>query len=623
MAKFSYSLGIQSGPILPINHDIDLGATGLYRQVHNLIADKKYKQAINYLKSLINNPLHDQAEVYFLLARVHMSMGKFPEALSFAMTAISKDPDDFQANSCAGECYAQLQMHKEAVDFFLKAQKIRPADSEINRLIGESLLAENHLGGAVKYFIHALEKNKNNNFAWQNLASSLHAQGKVSDAIEASEQYLAAYHQKNNGTITRFEADAHGNHLFMRMAQELRFDKLMQDFEYWASKYACDEYDIPDIRPITANRKIRIGFVGSDFKGHAALSIYRPLFELVDKSKFEIYAYASVVNPDKYTDEVKPCFDRWFNVVSHSDDALFRQIRSDRIDILVDLNGHTANNRLLVFTRKAAPIQITGLGFITPLNIPQIDFYMTDKYITDNWRAKQAHQQIPWFVPSIMHWTRPAGEFEMSPERPHVENGYITFGCANNLYKISERVVGVWAQILKKVPNSRLLIKARQLDCPITGSDLLKRFQSFGVEHSQLSLIGMTSTVGHVKTMDTVDIALDPFPYQGGITTCEALFMGAPVIALDEGTKTSVSILKHCGLSTIASDLNEYIDMAVGISKQLKYGTYFSKEAIRAKFLASPINDPKAYSNSMYKSFEEMFKIYQQAISETNEPVVG
>lgn len=614
--QFSYSLKINPSKINPIKVDVDFGKSNLYLHISEMISQKKFKQAHNYLTKALYSGTFKKSEVYYMLTRVWAAQSKLQEAIAFAVTGIKEDPNDANLHIAAGEIYALSGDYKTAIDYLMEAHRLRPKDSEILRLIGESCLQANHISAAMKYFVESLKINKYNYFTWQNMASALHARGNVSEALEAASQYLHE-HLNNRQVLTKFEADAHCNYLFMRMAIEYDFKKLMADFKAFADIYASDISYPVAIRKREPGRKIRVGYVGSDFYRHAALSIYRPLFDLYDPEIFEIYAYSSTVHEDAVTDELMPLFTRWLNVTSFSDQDLFNRIRNDEIDILVDLNGITTNNRLFVFTRRSAPIQITGLGFISPTNIPQVDMYFSDPYITNRERADAVENQSPWILPSVMHYSPPKEEIEIR-DFPFKESGYITFGSANNLYKITPQVIGVWANILKKVPNSKIALKSKQFDDELTAADVLKRFHSFGINADRIELVGLSSYHEHIKFWNNVDIALDSFPYQGGITTCEAQYMGVPFVTIDVGTKTSVSLSRNIGkdYNPVADGISEYIECATKVASQIKNGSIPTKQQIRDSFLESAVCDSKSYCQNIENAYIAMFNAYQDAIEE-------
>lgn len=617
--KLSLSLGLNTAPVMPVNYEMDLGPSELQQHVDRLIGTKQFTQARKYLADAKEVPGTDLREVLFLMGRTAFAQHDVQAAVAFMEEANAGEPF-YLACVGLGELYSLLGLQKIAIDWLMKAQDLRPGASEVPRLIGECCMAEGQLEIAQTYFLQALQLNKHNYKAWQNVASCLHAQGRTLEALECAKQVLQAYHADKKNYVTRIESDAHATYLFILMAHEKRYEKLMDAFNYWASKYCDVEFDLPDMRAL-GKRKLRIGYVGGDFYSHAAMSIYRCLFEHADKDRFEIIVYSSTMREDHVTEQIRGYADVWRSAVHWTDQDLFDQIRKDQIDILVDLNGFTVNNRLLVFARKAAPIQITGLGFISPVGMPQMDFFFTDQAITDPWREKRT-QEHPLYLPSVMHWTPPAGEHPLTPQRRAETGKVITFGCANNLYKITEQVVGVWARILKEVPHSRLMIKARQIDDTMTADKLRARFERFGVMPDRLDLVGRSGHVEHMKIMDAVDIALDPFPYQGGVTSCEALYMGCPVIALDEGTRTSISLLKGMDLHTYAPDIEGYVTSAIEVARAIRAGKFPTKAEIRQRFLESPACDTLGYVRAIEAAYAKVAEVYMDAVT-SSEQIYG
>lgn len=616
--KFSYSLGVNPVAVKPLRFDMELKKSDAFQFVMQLIAEKKFAKAVKYLDALRANESVAKEEIEWLLGRVYLSQSKYNQATKHLNKALEINENYFNAWASLGELHCMVKEPKLAIDFMLKAHKIRPNDADVLRVIAECCVEGTELEAATVYYLESIKRNSARNWvSWHGLSNTYHAQGKIKHAIMAAERYLTDL-QEIEKTVNRFGAEAHGSYLFILMAHYLDYKKLMAAFKQWADVYASDEdIDYPLMRPLE-NRKLRIGYVGSDFFAHAATKIYEPLFRLADKEKFEIYAYSSGAIMDHITEELRPYFDRYLNVVDYSDDQLFDRIRSDEVDILVDLNGHTNHNRLMVFTRKAAPVQITGVGFVSALNIPQFDFFLTDKHITDASR-ENVTADAPLFVPSVMHWKPDPGfEVDLPEVPPYEKNGFITFGCGNNLYKMNDQVIGVWASIMKEVRNSRIIIKCKQMECNYTQRILLDKFKGFGIDEDRIQLIGTTGFREHIWMMGMVDICLDPFPYQGGITTCESLYMGCPVVTLNEGTRTSVSIVKNVGAQAgyVAEDVREYREKAIKLAKEIKEGKWSSRSELREIFLSSIVCDSESYCRSVENAYTEIARLFDLAMKE-------
>lgn len=612
MKRFSYSLGVNPAPIKPIRFDLE-HKSDIHQFVLSLMAEKKWAKAIKYLEAIRQNPTVAPEEIEWMLGRVYLAQSKYNQAALHLNKAVEINENYFNAWATLGEMHCMIKKPKEAIDFMLKASKLRPGNADVPRVIAECCVEGGEIEAATAYYLQSLKIKPNQNWmSWHGLANTYHSQGRIRESLMASERYLTDM-QNQTDVITRFEAEAHGSYLFCLMAYFSDFKKLMEEFKKWADIYAADaDIDYPLMKPIDG-RKLRIGYVGSDFFAHAATKIYEPLFRLADKSKFEIFAYSSGAVMDHITEKLRGYFDRFLNVVDYSDDQLFNQIRSDEIDILIDLNGHTNHNRLMVFTRKAAPVQITGIGFVSPLNIPQFDFYFTDQHIASGREGLTV--ESPIHIPSIMHWVPDEGfEIDLPEQSPVDRNGFVTFGCGNNLYKLNDQVIGVWAGIMKEVRNSHFILKCKQMDCLHTQERVLKKFKDFGIDADRVQLIGTTGFKEHIWTMGMIDIVLDPFPYQGGITTCEALYMGCPVVALNEGTRTSASIIKNVSGSGYAADtVSEYREKAIKLAREIKN---HSKANLRQRFLSSVVCDSELYCRSIERAYVEIANLFMQAMAD-------
>lgn len=600
--NLSASLSLSTKQYLP-NCDILEQDSELKRQVLDLVRNKQITKAAKTVRQMSGK--HPAHELHFLSAIIEFANNNIDSAINHATKAVSKHEKYFDGLVLLGELFGKIGQPKVAMEYLSLADALRPDSWLTPKLMGECCVFVNQLEKATVFFLESLKRDRQRWDVWQMLASVFHSQGRVDDALDCCKKMLGLFKNKQ-GIDPRLKADSHGSYVFYLLAKELNFKNVAQQMGIWAFENLDASYEM---RVPVKRDKIRLGFVGSDFYRHAALNLYRPLIEMLDKQVFESYCFNNTLRPDETTEYMQPFFDRWFNVSHLTDEQLYKTILESEIDILIDLNGHTLNNRLTVFGKKPALIQITGLGFVSALNIPHFDFYFTDKHITTPDREKLFGEQ-PLYLESVMHWQNPGDDIELVEKH----DGPIMFGCFNNLYKITPRVIGVWAGILKKVPGSMLTIKTKQMDCPDTRNRVLDQFESFGVFNDQIVLRGQSSHEEHMREMLSIDIMLDPFPYQGGVSTCEALYMGCPVISLNMGTRTSVSILNSCGFSNfVAQDLYEYANLAVKVGKEWKQGNKLQRQFIRDSLVNSVVCDSGRYSGTIQEILKQVHKVYLEA----------
>ena len=317
-------------------------------------------------------------------------------------------------------------------------------------------------------------------------------------------------------------------------------------------------------------RPIRVGYVSPDLRRHAVATFLEPILAAHDPAVVEVTCYSNVAEPDAVTERLRGLVPRWRDIAGLDDDAAARQVVDDRIDVLVDLAGHTARNRLTLFARRPAPVQVTYLGYATTTGLPAMDFRVTDGWL-DPEGFEDHYTERLWRLPSGWLCFQPPPEAPPVAPPPCLEAGHTTFGSFNALAKVGSEVVELWAAVLQEVEGSRLLLKNGSLRDPDTCRLVRDRFAEAGVEGDRLELLGWSeSQEAHLALYHRVDIALDPFPYAGGTTTCEALWMGVPVVSLagDRAVaRFGVDFLGRTGLEElVATDAERYVTLAATLA---------------------------------------------------------
>ncbi|MCP4628069.1 MAG: glycosyltransferase, partial [bacterium] len=300
------------------------------------------------------------------------------------------------------------------------------------------------------------------------------------------------------------------------------------------------------------HKRLRIGYVSPDFCWHSVAYFIEPVIAAHNRNACEIYCYSAVKRPDDVTVRIKGAADVWRDIYEISNERVAEMVRADRIDILVDLTGHTAGNCLKVFARKPAPVQVTWIGYPNTTGLSSVDYRITDNYADPGDDDEQLYTEKLVRMPQTFLCYRPYDRFPDVGPLPSVHAGFVTFGSFNNLSKINMEVVALWAGILQKVSGSQLLLKSSQLEDRETKARFEQYFADYGITHDRLLFVGQDQDwVNHLDLYNRVDIALDPFPYNGTTTTCEALWMGVPVVALKgdrHSGRVGVSLLSNIGL---------------------------------------------------------------------------
>lgn len=358
------------------------------------------------------------------------------------------------------------------------------------------------------------------------------------------------------------------------------------------------------------DQKIRIGFVSSDFRTHSVSYFFEPLLKQLDSKRFDTYCYSDVEKADTVTERLKSIAGHWIEIRAMEDAAVANQIRENQIDILVDLAGHTGGNRLRIFAGRAAPVQVTWLGYPNTTGLRNIDFRLTDVIadppgISDKLHSEKLIRMKNGFLCYL--------PLENSPKinvPAYFTNGYITFGSFNNISKISPGVFSVWARILRRVKNSRLLLKCHNFADQATAERFMKIFADFGISSDRIETRPMVADpIGHLAVYREIDIALDTFPYNGTTTTFETLWMGVPVVTLSgerHAARVGASILTQLDLpELVASSSREYIDVAAGLANDVERLDTLH-QSLRKRLADSPLCNAKLFAQEVGDVFEQM-----------------
>lgn len=357
-------------------------------------------------------------------------------------------------------------------------------------------------------------------------------------------------------------------------------------------------------------RRLRVGYLSGDFCQHAAARVFSPLFEFHDPAQFEVVAYATTDTHDALTDWFRGKAAQWRCLAGLSDAAAAQMIRADQLDLLVDLAGHSQGSRLTLLGQRLAPLQINaGLGLLSPAGLSQVDYRLADAALLPE-ALLVGHPEEVVYLSSHLHWAPPEIllDLPLSPP-PHNQRGHLVLGSANRSYKLNAQVLDTWAEILRALPTAQLWLKCYEFDKPEQRAYFTAELQKRGILAERLVFKGQTTTPEHLLFWNDVDLALDPFPYQGGLTTFESLFMGVPVVSLDYpgGSRGSVSILANLGLNDlIAPDRQTYVELAVTLAQNPSALMAFRQNA-RAQLLNSDLFDGLAYTREIENAYRWMW----------------
>jgi predicted O-linked N-acetylglucosamine transferase (SPINDLY family) len=570
------------------------------------------------------------------------------EALESFDKALAIDPNYVEALNGRGVILSKLRGFDQAIASFQRALAIRPNYPEALTNLATARLDLKQLGEALSDFDRALAMAPGLAAAWVGRGYALQRSKRISEAVACCERALSL-------EPTSYRAHALMGHCLASLGQSdaaiAKFDDALvikPDFDeaislkifaldfaagagfveqrdarkvWWeevGSKLAVPLEPYHHIRD--PQRRVVLGYVSSDFRDHSAAHAFKPVLQYCDKARFEIVCYSCSPINDGMTEQFRRMADRWRDASQWSDDRLVDQIRHDGVDILIDLSGHTDGHRLGVFARKPAPIQVHGWGHGTPPGLPTIDYVFSDPVTIPSQVRGLFHETI-YDLPCMLTLD-PLPADVLRAELPALASGFITFGVFNRISKISDPAVEVWAQILDRLPRSRLLVKDSAIDDPLVRDNLLARFARYDLPSERIELLGATSRSDHLTALNKVDICLDPFPQNGGVSTWEALQMGVPVVARLGNTLSSRvagAILSAIGMKDwVAENASDYLEIAVARGSKIE-DLARSRRALPARIAASAAGDPAAYADEVAKAFRGMWQNYCASATDSRE----
>ncbi len=383
------------------------------------------------------------------------------------------------------------------------------------------------------------------------------------------------------------------------------------EHRHWAERVAAPHY------PKSARfdnerdpqRRLRVGYVSPDLRRHPVSAIFEPILAAHDRSRIEATCYYNFAGEDAVTLRLKHQAKRWRPVAGLSDAALCEQIRADGIDILVDLAGHTTHNRLLAFARKPAPVQVSWLGYFNSTGLATMDCFISDPWSSPAGQERYYVERLLRLPDTRFCYLPPEYMPDVGP-LPAASAGRVTFGCLNNLAKLNESVLALWGKVLHAVPDSRLLVQAAALDDAPNRERFGALCARHGIAPQRLELRGFVPIDQSPASYAGIDIALDPFPFCGGMTSLEALWLGVPVLTLPGETiasRQSASMLMNLDLpGLIAQDAGQYVDSAALLARDLPRLAAL-RAGLRTRFAASPLMDYAGFARALESAYRDMW----------------
>jgi predicted O-linked N-acetylglucosamine transferase (SPINDLY family) len=482
---------------------------------------------------------------------------------------------------------------------------MRPGEREVRHQLAATLRSLSRLDEAEAVCLEGLSLEAGDTALRHTLARVRFAQGRVDEAIADVRAVLA---------LDPAAAAVHSDLISMlNYADRVAPEEIRAECARWSDRHAqaLTAQAPPPANDPTPERRLRVGYVSPGFREHPVTFFLWPALEHHDRERFEVILYSDVTHEDEYTEQLRALADGWRKIVGMDDDELARAIRDDAIDILVDLSGHTLRNRLLAFARRPAPVQVNWLGFPCTTGMTAMDYRITDPWCDPPGLTEALNSETLVRLPHVyMAWRPPLRSPAVAP-LPALAAGRVTFGFFHGCYKITPRMVALWARILHGVAGSRLVVLA--VDGQIAATRLRDAFAAHGIAAERLELLPLLEIDAFLATFARVDIALDPFPYHGATTTCFCLWMGLPVVALAGTTHASradLSLLTNVGLPQFATDdPDRYVDIACGLAASLD-ALADLRSRLRGMMLASPVTDGRAHTRELEEAYRGMWRAW-------------
>ena len=561
------------------------------------------KAIASYHRALEIEPTYAMA--HYNLGCALQDLGQLDDAVASCQRALALKPDYAEAHISLGNLLQSLGQLDGAIASFRRALEIKPDFSVAHNSLGNALRGTGQLDDAVASYRHAIMIKPDFADAHNNLGNALRDLGQLDDAVASCRRALEAKPDSS---------EAYSNLLFgynllpnplpaSMLAEAQRYGEMVarhvRPYEVWSN--------IPEL-----GKCLRVGFVSGDLRAHPVGYFLESMLTALSAhaaGRLEFFAYPNHPCTDTVTGQIKARCRGWYSAVGLSDETLAQRIHDDEIDILIDLSGHTAHNRLPVFAWKPAPIQATWLGYLATTGVAAMDYLIADPWTLPETEDIHFTEKI-WRLPETYLYFTPPDVDEQVSQLPALTNGYITFGCFNNLAKMNNDVVALWARVLASVPNSRLFLKAKQLEAVSVQQSIIERFAVHGIGADRLILKGPVHRAGYLAPYQQVDIALDPFPYTGTTTSVEGLWMGVPMLTLAGKSflsRQGVGLLMNAGLPEwVATDADDYVARAISHAGDLQRLAAL-RNGLRQQMLASPIFDAPRFARHFEAALRGMW----------------
>jgi len=604
-----------------------------------LIQEQDFVEARTcYQKVIANNHDHLEARNGYLFC--NSKLGKADEAIKGYLDLISSEPAYISAYINLANLFRARNEIDKAIEIAEKAKSIDDKNAEIYNFLGSMLVLEN-IEKAESYFKKAIELSPNYTSAYVNLFDLLHQKKDLKQSldyanrIDRSEYWseLKCFAVEIFGRAAAFDkrsalskkiidftehnhaacADIHQFLLLCNYIEDLKAETIFRLHTCW------NEQALKHIEPLVLNgidkskdRVLKIGYLSREFRTHPVGLFVKNILNTFNDSAVKNYCYSDYEFEDEITKEIRTKVSHFSVVAGKTPKEIAKTIRDDGIDILVDLAGHTSRSNANVLAFKPAPIQVSYLGYPNTSGSQNVDYRITDAYADINGGTIYS-EKLALMPESFLCF----GEFQdvaIDDQLPEEKNGYVTFGSFNNIQKLNRPTIELWSELLSRIPGSRLFLKELSFDSNIVRDNILELFASFGIAANRLVLKGRLDAISeHLDLYNCIDIALDPFPYNGTTTTCEALWMGVPVISLVgelHPQRVTYSILKNIDFEdSIAESAAQYVKIAERLAGNVQLRKNL-RTSLRVKMKESILCDSGKFSRQLEDLYRKLWATY-------------
>lgn len=523
-----------------------------------------------YLEALSVDP--DLAEAHNNLAVVHRAQGHYEQAVASCRRALDINPGYTNAYVTLGNSLVSLGKFEESETVYLRALALNPEDPRVHNALGGARIALGKVRLAIDSFSKAVELDPDYLGARSNLIFTLN----YTSAASAEERLKAAL--AYGKAAARQTSDRH-------------------------TSWECT------LRP----NQLRVGLVSGDLREHPVGFFLESILKHIDSARIELIAYPTGRHSDDASTRIHRLVSKWKPIADLSDQSAAEMIHQDRLHLLIDLSGHTTDNRLPIFAYKPAPIQITWLGYFATTGVAEIDYILVDRTGVPETQQTQFSESVFYLPDTRLCFSPPSAAPPVAP-LPALCNRHITFGCFQNLAKINDGVLNAWGEIFHRMPTGRLYVQSPQLGVPDADNEFLTRLARQGIERTRVTLKGAQHRSDYLAAHGKVDIILDTFPYPGGTTTCEALWMGVPTVTLGGNSlleRQGASLMSAAGLSDwIATDEENYIDKATTLAADTAKLDQL-RQRLRQQAQSSPLFDAQRFAKTLEAALWDMWRSYE------------